>query len=369
MHFFNKELLERARSFIDDCLEARGEEPSIVIAYHGDGDGCGAAYFLCRYLQRDVDFYWVSTPGFDFANTEAFLLEQKPRLVIFLDMPVYNRIEMIHKVRSNGRVFIYDHHYPGTCEIDNHDPGVLYINPIVHQDGESCPSALFGWELLTEKGIVEREILFMSLYTETWSKEVALFEDFTRQQRDLLKDLAKLVHSSFLIRDMNTTHYALNFLFKLGSEGIFGNGEYEKSREYQILKNIFQLVQNEKSWVARQLAREIKKIRDPAFILKGIESQIRLCGIIASELRWQYPHLVVGIWQRWDRKYICELRRGNSCETNLVSLIDHVKSETGRITGGGHPAAAAFTGEGKDFFAALRRIKELLRHGGKESPG
>lgn len=361
MSLLAEELLGKAREFIDSFL-AEGQKGSrTFIAYHGDGDGCGAAYFLSRYLERDISFYWVSTAAFDFTDTESFLMEQSPDMVIFLDMPVYNRLEMVYRIRSKAKVLIYDHHYPGTCEIDDKDPDLLYINPVVHQQGTSFPSALFGWELLTENTLLDRDILFMSLFTETWVNQVPLFEDFTPSQRDLLKDLAKLIHSSFLIRDMSTTHYALNFLSKMRPEGILKSGQYTHAKEYQILRNIYQLVQNEKGWISRQLSKEIKKIVNPLFILKGIESQIRLCGLIASELRWQYPGLVVGIWQRWGRRYLCELRRGTSCHINLVSLIDHIKSRAKLNTGGGHPAAAAFTAEGKHFFSALKEIRDFLR--------
>ncbi|MBW2028926.1 MAG: hypothetical protein JRH06_05540 [Deltaproteobacteria bacterium] len=361
MSLLAEELLGKAREFIDSFL-AEGQRGSrAIIAYHGDGDGCGAAYFLSRYLKRDISFYWVSTAAFDFKDAESFLMDQDPDMVIFLDMPVYNRPEMLYKIRSKGKVFIYDHHYPGICEMGNNDPGLLYINPVVHQQGTSYPSALFGWELLAERTPFDREMLFMSLFTETWVGRVPLFGDFGPNHMDLLKDLARLIHSSFLIRDMGTTHYALNFLSKVRPEGIRESGAYTHTREYQILRNIYQLVQNEKGWVSRQLSKEIRKIVNPIFILKGIESQIRLCGLIASELRWQYPGLVVGIWQRWGRRYLCELRRGASCHINLVSLIDHIRSGAQLITGGGHPAAAAFTAEGKHFFAALKELRDFLR--------
>jgi len=88
---------------------------------------------------------------------------------------------------------------------------------------------------------------------------------------------------------------------------------------------------------------------------------MRLCGLIASELRWRYPGLVTGIWQRWRQRFYCELRRGKDCGINLASLIDGIKSEVELITGGGHPAAAAFTAEGDNFFEAPDRIRYHIR--------
>ncbi len=75
---------------------------------------------------------------------------------------------------------------------------------------------------------------------------------------------------------------------------------------------------------------------------------------------WQYPALVVGVWQRWKRRYYCELRRGRDCGENLASLVERFKSEVELIAGGGHPAAAAFSAEGDNFFKALDRLRYHL---------
>lgn len=96
--FFNEQLIIKAKEFIESSiLSAIGKRKSlIIIAYHGDGDGCCAAFFLKKYLESlQVDqptlFYWVGTPGFDFVKAEKYILAQGPYLTVFLDMPVYSR--------------------------------------------------------------------------------------------------------------------------------------------------------------------------------------------------------------------------------------------------------------------------------------
>ena len=52
MGFFNEDLLVRARNFISRSVESiagQDECPALVL-YHGDGDGCCAAYFLKRFI-------------------------------------------------------------------------------------------------------------------------------------------------------------------------------------------------------------------------------------------------------------------------------------------------------------------------------
>ena len=251
MEFFDEQVLVKARGFIRASLPADGTEGDrpILIAYHGDGEGCCAAYFLKTYLGRSAVCYWVPTPDFDFV---------------------------------------------------------------------SFPS------------------------------------------QDLLKEIAKRVHVSFLIQDINTTHYALDFLARARESGGFGQEQVMRMREYQVLENIYDLVQNEKHWLMKKLWGEIKKLAGPQFIVKRVESTMRISGLIASELRWKYPGLVIGIWQRWKGRYYCELRRGKSAGVNLVSLVERIKSEVDLKTGGGHPAAAAFTAEGDRFFEALDRVKHCL---------
>lgn len=362
MLFFDEQLLVRARDFIHSCLISREkeEERPVVIAYHGDGDGCCAGHFLSQYVDRPLSLYWVPTPDFDFAELESYLLKEKPHLVILLDMPVYGRPEMIEELSSRGNVFIYDHHSPGICEVCDGKENVFYMNPVIDQNGVAFPTALFGWELLSEKDHFEREVLFMGLFTETWVNRVSLFEDFDAAYQDQLKEIAKRIHANFLIHDMNTTHYALNFLSKAASGGGSIIEQAQMMKEYQILENIYDLIQNEKRWLMKNLSAEIRKLAKPRFILKKIESRIRLCGLIASELRWRYPKLVIGVWQKWKQKYYCELRKGTECRVDLAHLIDRLKVETALTTGGGHPMAAAFTAERNAFFDALGRIKRYL---------
>lgn len=357
MVFFDKQLLVRARDFISSSLVSGTGGRPVLVVYHGDGDGCCAAYFLREYIGRPAEFCWVATPDFDFVKAEDYIFREKPQLSIFLDMPVYNRPGMIEKLSSRGDVFIYDHHHPGICDVCHGKDNVLYINPVIHQNGEDFPTALFGWELLTEKAEFEKEILFMGLFTETWLDRAFLFEEFSDTHQDRLKEVAKRVHASFLIQDMSTTHYALEFLSRAREGSGMGEKQLEAMEEYRILENIYDLIQNEKSWLIRRLRAEINRLISPRFILKKIESKMRLCGLLASELRWRYPDLVVGIWQRWKQRYYCELRRGKDCGIDLASLVDRVKSEVKLTTGGGHPAAAAFTAEGDSFFEALDRIR------------
>jgi hypothetical protein len=131
-------------------------------------------------------------------------------------------------------------------------------------------------------------------------------------------------------------------------------------REYRILEDIYDLIQNEKTWLMMRLKAEIRRLTNPSFILKKIESRMRLCGLLASELRWSYPHLVIGIWQKWEHRFLCELRRGRHCGINLAALIEGIKREVNLTTGGGHPAAAAFTAEDDDFFEALDRVRHQI---------
>jgi len=363
MVFFDEQLLVRARDFICSTLlsGAGKEEHPVLVIYHGDGDGCCAAYFLKRYISSPAIFYWVATPDFDFTKAEDYISQQMPLLSIFLDMPVYNRPEMIERLSSRGGVFIYDHHHPGVCDVFHDKDNVLYINPVVHQNGRDFPAALLGWELLTEKAEFEKEILFMGLFTETWLDKAFLFGEFSATHQAWLKEVARRVHASFLIQDMSTTHYALNFLFKASAGSSISEEQLQTMREYHILEDIYDLIQNEKGWLIMRLKTEIKRLTNPKFILKRIESKMRLCGLIASELRWGYPDLVIGIWQRWRQRFYCELRRGKDCGIDLASLVERVKSEAQLITGGGHPAAAAFTAEGDGFFEALDRVRYHIK--------
>lgn len=359
MGFFGEKLLARARDFIRFSLPTDAEQfqRPVVIVYHGDGDGCCSAYFLKKHIQSPALLYWVATPDFDFARAEDHISQQKPCLCIFLDLPVCSRPEMVERLSSGRNVLIYDHHHPGVGDRCDSTDTVLYINPVVHQNGREFPTALFGWELLTDRTGFDKEVLFMGLFTETWLDRAPLFGDFSATYQTQLKEVARRVHASFLIQDMSTTHYALEFLFKASVGGGITAQQPDTMREYRILEDIYNLIHNEKTWLTMSLKAEIKKLAHPSFILKRIESRMRLGGLIASELRWSYPDLVIGIWQRWKHRFYCELRRGRRCNINLATLVEGMKGQVKLITGGGHPAAAAFTAEGDGFFEALDRVR------------
>jgi single-stranded DNA-specific DHH superfamily exonuclease len=367
MKFFEETLLSRVREFIS-CFprpgSPEGDRP-LLIAYHGDGDGCTSAYFVQRFLKGPARSYWVETPDFDFEKAETHILGQHPQLLIFLDMPVYNRPDMIRKLMDQGiRVFIYDHHHPGTCSLCDSDPHLLYINPAMEKDSTAYPTCLFAWELLEEKTSFEKEVLYMGLYTETWLERVPIFQEFSPELQEKLKETAKRIHASFLVQEAGTTHLALNFLLKAQAINSLHTA-LRSLRENEILANIHDLIQHEKSWLMREVLDSIRKLIQPRYILIRIQSEIRVCGLIASELRWKYPHLVVGIWQKWKDRLICELRRGMACRIDLASLIEGVKAGIPLLTGGGHPEAAAFAAEEEAFFQALRKIKSQLAEGRK----
>ena len=200
----------------------------------------------------------------------------------------------------------------------------------------------------------------MGLYTESWIEEAPFFENMDQMHKKRLKEIARTIHCSFLLQDMNTVHYALNFLLKI-NKPLSQMDDLEEYRDYQILKNIYRLIQNEKEWVIYLLLRDMKKMPQPKYVLRRIDSRMRLCGIIASELRWRYTDLVVGIWQRWRDIYYCELRKGKECKIDLVELIEEIKKEAKLKAGGGHPEAVAFTANQYHFLRSIQKIKEIIK--------
>ncbi len=354
-------LINTARSFITDAVKDSPE--NVFVVYHGDGDGCCSAYFMTRFLKRlgvkDIKYRWVGTADFDFKCLERSLLSDKPNLSIFLDLPVYNKLDLLKNLRS--MIFIYDHHKPGKLPFSN-PPDLskfLYINPVIHQNS-STPTTIFSWQLNGEDDLLNKEILFMGLYTESWLEGAPFFEDLESSHKNLLKSIARLIHSSFLINDTSTLHYALEFLLGL-EKPIADIKNLEEIRNFNVLKNIYNLIQNEKEWIIYLLLQDMKKMPQPRYVLRRIDSRMRICGIVASELRWKYPDLVVGIWQRWKDSFYCELRRGKNCKVDLVDLIEELKKQVELKTGGGHPEAAAFTADKDNFEKAIEKLKEILK--------
>jgi hypothetical protein len=370
MNYFEEGLITRSREFIRSNAETGSgvSGQPILIAYHGDGDGCTSAYFVKKLLKKPVLLYWVATPDFDFAETERFALERCPSLAVFLDMPVYNRPNMIRELTNQGtKVFIYDHHYSGrNFPFRENRDDLLYINPLMSSESRAYPTCLFGWELIPEKAFFEKEVLYMGLYTETWLDQVPLFQEFPPHLQENLREIARGIHASFLVEEEGTAHRALDFLLKLSESNPFLDAPPHQLPEYQVLSEGYTFIQNEKLSLLKGVEAVIRKLLRPKFIISGIDSKIRLCGLIASELRWKNPRLVVGIWQKWKGRLICELRRGTESQVNLASLVERINSEIPLLTGGGHPEAAAFAAVESRFFLALRKMRDILNQGFQE---
>jgi hypothetical protein len=370
MNYFEEAFIARSREFIRSGAGTGSgvSERPVLIAYHGDGDGCTSAFFLRKFLKDPPLLYWIATPDFDFEEAERFVLEHRPILAIFLDMPVYNRPSMIRSLTDQGtKVLIYDHHYSGrSSPFGKNSRDLLYINPLTTSDTRAYPACLFGWELLSEKTLFEKEVLYMGLYTETWLEQVRLFQEFPPPLQENLKEIARRIHASFLVQEAGTVHPALDFLLKSSESHASWHAAPCDSEEYRALADRHTLIQNEKIALMRGVEAVIRKLRTPKFIISGIEGKIRLCGLIASELRWKHPHLVVGIWQKWKDRLICELRRGMQCRVNLALLVEKIKTEIPLLTGGGHPEAAAFSAVESRFFLALRKMRDLLDQGFEE---
>ena len=370
MSYFEQGLITKSREFIRSNAQTRSgvSRQPILIAYHGDGDGCASAYFMKKFLRKPVLLYWVATPDFDFAEAERFALGICPVLAVFLDMPVYNRPGMIQKLTDQGtKVFIYDHHYSGrNFPFGENSKDLLYINPLMSSGSKAYPTSLFGWELLSEKVFFEKEVLYMGLYTETWLDQAPFFQEFPPHLQENLKEIARGIHSSFLAEEDGTAHRALDFLFKISENNLSLDAPPYELPEYQVLTEGYAFAQNEKASLMKGVEAVIRKLDRAKFIISGIDSKVRLCGLIASELRWENPGSVVGIWQKWKDRLICELRRGTESRVNLASLVERIDSEIPLLTGGGHPEAAAFAAVESRFFLALRRMKDLLNQGFQE---
>lgn len=362
MGFFRSEQLHAVRTFLQEGATRHASKHlnPVTIVYNGDGDGCCAAYFFSRWLEVPVDLYWVAAPEFDFAKLDRILTRIPPRLNVFLDMPVHNRPKMIHRLATQGDVFIYDHHVPDAVFKSDENDHLLYANPIADNYGHAYPTSLFGWELFDDRGRLSREILYMGLAAEACSRAVPLFEDFDLTCRRHLKETVQHIQTSFLVGEVSDTHHALDFLSDLQGPCLPTQAALKELRSYQILQNIHSMLHNEKRWLRRDLTYQLKKLRRPKLILKSIHSKARLCGLMASDLRWEYPDLIVGIWQHWKARYHCELRRGGRCRYDLANLIKALKGEVPLIASVGHPSTARFTAQGKSFFKALDFIRNYV---------
>ncbi|MEW6665479.1 MAG: hypothetical protein AB1512_09680 [Thermodesulfobacteriota bacterium] len=372
MWLLNERLLIDCRDFLDSAVSSLAPDPQrpALIVYHGDGDGCCAAHFLKKAIHPPrIQFYWVPTPAFDFREAEVHCLDKNAGLVVFLDLPVQNRLEMIERLAAKARVFIYDHHEVGGFEPGFKCDGVLYVNPVLLHQGVPYPTALFAWALMRKRTPQDDEVLFMGLFTESWLDRVPeIFQYLNPFRQGTLKEVAKRVHASFLVHESGTAHPALDLLALIDESPTGIGPEIFRSSEYRILEHAYGLVESEKRRLLKGILSQIHGAPSSGLILEMVESEIRVSGLIASELRWMFPGVVIAIGQRWRDRYVCELRRGAGCDVNLAELIEGIRQDARLLTGGGHPMAAAFAAEEAEFMKALEGIRRRFPRQQPSSP-
>jgi hypothetical protein len=233
----------------------------------------------------------------------------------------------------------------------------MYVNPKETGSSRAVPAVVFSHQLRAAAGPIPERVLSAGLIGGGWGKELSTAPSLSREEHARVEEVAERLRSSFLVGDNTEMHYGLDFLRKAGEGQDFGA---PSAGAYEGLDNIHELVQNEKKWIRMRLHGEIRRLGRPKFILKKIDSRMRVNGLLASELCLPFPGRVIGVWQRWKNRYHCEIRRGAGCRADLAALVGEIAGRAELLSGGGRAAAAGFTAKGGSFFKALDLLKHRL---------
>ena len=310
--------------------------------YHNDPDGICSAAMLLRFF-----------PGFESCvcggpvMSHAFvqeLIEAKPELIVFLDLPVdqeWKKLEFVQRSVPELRMIVIDHHlYEKNLNSDR----VLHINSMFKTEAY-IPCAYIIYRMLQQMGKAQKPLLWVAalgvIGDYGWDDCRDLMDECRRRYPKLLgKDAPK----SKLGRAAEMISHAVALKGAVGAR---------KSLEFMLrAKNFEDFIATPElgSWekeVEEELERVIKraereKQEHPHGVLAfNIETKLGLNSEVATRFSESYPDSVIIVRRRLGTVEQGQWKLSIRCQSGRVNVGELTKRAVRGIgSGGGHAKAA-----------------------------
>ena len=350
---YSEEELERFREFMETKADRK------LLVYHGDADGaCSAAMFLRHY--KGFEYFPRKGPimGDDFVRV---VLDKKPRLLVFLDLPVdqesKNLERFLEKV-PDMKIVILDHHI---AEKDVNSERVLHMNPRFHRHDAYIPEACVVYRMLEGLGKDVRSMV--------WIAAMGTIGDYGLQDcNDLLEETRE--EYPFLMEGDNPRKNKLGYGAEIivaaaTLKGLHGVGQCLKALMASEGFEDFEDTGKLKAWKAEldeeydtvmHGFEEEKQEYPEGLVVFEIKSALSITSMIATDLGTRLHDKVVMVRKKSGNQWKVSMRN-QSGEVNLGAVVKEAVKGIG--SGGGHEKAAA--GIVSDWELFLERVRKTLK--------
>jgi len=351
---------------IDSFLNTKGKR---FLFYHRDADGVSSAALMLKFFPVLIP---VPRRGPRLESEFVdYLIEQKPDLVIFLDLPIdqeWKRIDILKKKLPDMRILIIDHHIP---EKNLNSKNVVHFNPKFRHD-VYLPASYLVYRILGKLG--------KSVGSYVWIACIGVIGDYGFNEcKDLMKECKKvspdllkqdpfksklgrgveLISAAITLKGLRGADNALEILIKSDSyEDFAHSGELSKWKSIvdREFKNILNKFESEKKKVKKHKQSESLDIfPELNLIIYTIKTRLSMTSSVSSVIAIENPKKTVVIVRKSGDEWKLSMRNQTG-NVNLNKIVKKCVKDIG--SGGGHiKAAGALV---KDFEEFKKRfINEL----------
>ncbi|MFQ5647610.1 MAG: DHHA1 domain-containing protein [Candidatus Aenigmatarchaeota archaeon] len=333
-----REQVDRA----DEFLRTKGKK---LLFYHQDSDGICSAALLLKFF-----------PGFEAVVREGprmddrfveEVLEKKPSLVVFLDLPVDQEL-------PKARILVIDHHIP---EADLNSERILHINHMFTQK-VYIPTSYQVYRVLERMGRKMGGLCWISAIGIIGDYGFKECHDFLLKckvrypellyEHPMESKLAKaseMISSAVTLKGARGAMMALDILVKAKRHADFAG--------HKGLVRLDKRMKAEVDKILDEFSKKKEEHPELNLIIFEVRSKLNITSVISSILARLYPDDIIIIRKGHNGGWKISARS----QTGIVNLGEIIKKCVSGIgSGGGHEkAAGAMVNNWEEFKARLLR--------------
>jgi len=343
---------------INQLLATKGRK---LLFFHQDADGVSSAALILR-VYPDFEYHAREGPQVE-EKFAKWVVEKKPELVVFLDMPMdqeHESIERLANALPETRFVIIDHHIP---EKDMNREQIIHYNPRFKDPKAYKPTSYIVYRILEDSHKME-ELMWIAALGVIGDYAMKERKDFLGECKkrfpqlvdteisekifeSKLGEATKLISSAITLKGLKGAKYALKTLAEAYGFEWFARDERLQEWHSIVLKEIEKEV--------KQFEKE--KERASNVLIYSTESRMNIVSVVSSILARHYPDRIILLSKKSESGWKLSLRYQNS-EINLGQVTK--ESCRGNGIGGGHEKAAGALVKdfGKFREAFLERLKK-----------
>ncbi len=344
---------ERLQEFMKAHAGSSGKG---LLLYHSDADGaCSAALFLRFFRGFEYSPRKGPVMGENFVKA---VLEKKPGMLVFLDLPVdqeWRNLERFLKEIPGVRIVIIDHHIH---ERDMNSERILHINPRFVRGDAYMPAACVVYRILEDLGREVKPLIWIAamgvigdyvwedcpdLIRECREEYPYLLEGEPRKSR--LGAGADIIAAATTLKGLPGVSECLKVL--MASEGF---EDFDSARKLQDWKRE---LDDEFQIIVEDFEKKRQLFEKEGLMVYEVKSGLSLTSMVATRMGGRFPDNIVAIRKASGDVWKVSLR-GQNTGLNLGDIVKKCVKDIG--SGGGHEkAAAAVVRDWGEFLKRLRR--------------